>query len=401
MKALVLSGGGGKGAYQIGAWKAFKKLGIKFDIITGTSVGALNGALMAQNSYYKALHLWKKIGFNTIFNENITTDIDSKEGKLEIIKMYSKNIILNQGMNVEKLEKLAHKILKPKKIINSKINFGFVTFNLSTFKPKLINVKKINSDQLIDYLIASATCFPAFKMKYINGEKYLDGSYYDTRPINLAIEMGATEIISVSLKSIGIYQRIKNTNIPIKYIEPSKKLKNLLIFDKKNNYKNICYGYNDTMKSFGKLEGETFSFKINELLYNYNKYINNLDKNMKFFLKKKNIDFNKIQSKDYINNCIEYLGNIFEIPDYKIYDMTTFNYYLKLKLEKYSNELINSSKMIDKTLNVFDKKFLIKRIYFAIENKKIKDINTASILFLKETISALYLYTIGNNRYDK
>ena len=41
MKALVLSGGGSKGAYQIGAWKALKKLHIKFDIVTGTSVAEL------------------------------------------------------------------------------------------------------------------------------------------------------------------------------------------------------------------------------------------------------------------------------------------------------------------------------------------------------------------------
>ena len=48
-RALVLSGGGGRGSYQIGVWKALRDLGIKFDIITGTSVGALNGALMVQD----------------------------------------------------------------------------------------------------------------------------------------------------------------------------------------------------------------------------------------------------------------------------------------------------------------------------------------------------------------
>ena len=46
MLAVVLSGGGAKGAYQIGVWRALRKLNIKYDIITGTSVGALNGAMM-------------------------------------------------------------------------------------------------------------------------------------------------------------------------------------------------------------------------------------------------------------------------------------------------------------------------------------------------------------------
>ena len=50
MKAIVLSGGGSKGSYQIGAWKALRKLKINYDIVTGTSVGALNGALMVQKN---------------------------------------------------------------------------------------------------------------------------------------------------------------------------------------------------------------------------------------------------------------------------------------------------------------------------------------------------------------
>ena len=39
-RAIVLSGGGSKGAYQIGVWKALKKMHIDYDIVTGTSVGA-------------------------------------------------------------------------------------------------------------------------------------------------------------------------------------------------------------------------------------------------------------------------------------------------------------------------------------------------------------------------
>ena len=60
MKAFVLSGGGSKGSYQIGVWKALRKMHIKFDIVTGTSVGALNGALITQNTYHKAVKIWKR-----------------------------------------------------------------------------------------------------------------------------------------------------------------------------------------------------------------------------------------------------------------------------------------------------------------------------------------------------
>ena len=51
---LVLEGGGAKGAYQIGAWKALKEAGIRIKGIAGTSVGALNGALIAMDDFEKA-----------------------------------------------------------------------------------------------------------------------------------------------------------------------------------------------------------------------------------------------------------------------------------------------------------------------------------------------------------
>ena len=47
--ALVLSGGGARGAYEAGVWQALTELGIKIDIITGTSVGAINAAMVAQD----------------------------------------------------------------------------------------------------------------------------------------------------------------------------------------------------------------------------------------------------------------------------------------------------------------------------------------------------------------
>lgn len=50
-RALVLAGGGAKGSYQVGVWKALAELGWKPDIITGTSVGCLNGALFVLDGY--------------------------------------------------------------------------------------------------------------------------------------------------------------------------------------------------------------------------------------------------------------------------------------------------------------------------------------------------------------
>jgi predicted acylesterase/phospholipase RssA len=60
--ALVLCGGGGKGAYQIGCWKALREAGIaQFALISGVSVGALNAALIGMNDFELAKKLWSEL----------------------------------------------------------------------------------------------------------------------------------------------------------------------------------------------------------------------------------------------------------------------------------------------------------------------------------------------------
>ncbi|MEI3356614.1 MAG: patatin-like phospholipase family protein [Clostridia bacterium] len=66
---LVLSGGGSKGAYQIGVYRALRKLGKRPEIVTGTSIGAVNGLLIVQGDLYKAAKLWKNMSFSTVYDE--------------------------------------------------------------------------------------------------------------------------------------------------------------------------------------------------------------------------------------------------------------------------------------------------------------------------------------------
>ena len=61
MFGLVLEGGGAKGAYQIGAWKALKELGIDIKGVAGTSVDALNGAMIVQDDFEKAYEVWHDV----------------------------------------------------------------------------------------------------------------------------------------------------------------------------------------------------------------------------------------------------------------------------------------------------------------------------------------------------
>jgi len=64
--ALVLGGGGARGSYQVGVWKAIRELGIQPDIITGTSVGALNGAAILQGDYELVEQMWKELEIKNV-----------------------------------------------------------------------------------------------------------------------------------------------------------------------------------------------------------------------------------------------------------------------------------------------------------------------------------------------
>ena len=158
MNGLVLSGGGGKGAYQIGVWKALRKMHYKIDIVTGTSVGCLNALLITQNSKFLAPFIWSRIDFREIFQDDVKKEQTTKE----MLEMYGKNIIKNKGMSTDNLQKKLDMVVNYHKFYNSKTNFGLVAVNLSNLKPIVLTKKDIPRDKLKDYVMASATCFPAF-----------------------------------------------------------------------------------------------------------------------------------------------------------------------------------------------------------------------------------------------
>jgi len=187
-RALVLSGGGSKGAYEVGVMLALKKLNIEYQIVTGTSVGALNGLFAVQKDIYQAYNLWKSIGFSTIYNEDLFKKVGGNS--FEIYKKYAKTIVKDGGIEVSGLESNLNRLFSPSKFYGSKIEYGLVTYNLTKKKPVYLTKKDLPQEKIKDYVIASATCFPAFKPKEIDGDLYIDGGYHDNLPINLALELG-------------------------------------------------------------------------------------------------------------------------------------------------------------------------------------------------------------------
>ena len=380
MKAIVLSGGGSKGSYQIGVWRALRKLHIRYDIVTGTSVGALNGALMVQNKFHKAIKLWSKINMEFLFGDEATNSTKIKD----VLNMYRINFFKNGGMDVKILEDVIDKYIDKDTFYNSKIDFGLVAVNLSGKKAVQMKKKDIPKDKLTDYLMASASCYPAFQKKDIDGNKFIDGGIFDNMPINLAIDLGADSIIAVDLCAPGVKARPKK-HVDTITIKPNNKLTNFLNFYEEGSIRNIKFGYNDTMKVFGKYKGYKYTFKkknIDEAISEYHKlFIHNLNQILNSEKLIKLIDVNLIDTEKLIIKTAEEIGLLLEFDETKIYKFRKFN---KKLLKEFKKNKVNSKKIST-----------IKELYEMMLKKDYKLLRTTGILHPKEFIEALYLYTIS------
>ena len=265
MYGLVLGGGGAKGAYQIGVWKAINELEIEVGYVCGTSVGALNGAFFAQKQYDIAYKMWSEMGMDNIFNADQETvdelDKIAHEGvfatTFHFLKNTSKKIRDAKGLDIAPLRGMIAEYLDEDTIRNSNIGFGLVTLSINDRKALRLNVEDIKEGELKYYLLGSAM-IPGFTQDETFDKKFVDGGLYDNYPIKMAYEKGYRKIIGVNLFTSKIKSKYKDAEVI--GIGPSKSLGNILYFNKENAIENIQLGYLDAMKAFGELEGEEFFF---------------------------------------------------------------------------------------------------------------------------------------------
>lgn len=239
--ALVLSGGGSRGAYQIGVWQALTELGIPIDIVTGSSVGAVNGAAIAQNLLEPARSMWESLDTETVFHFS------------EIRK--------NGGGNYDEFKKLLAAKLDEAEIRSSDVELGLVTVEFPSMEPCHLWKEDIPQGELLDYILASASCFPAVRGYQIGGETYIDGGYGDNLPVEMALERGAKRIIAVNLETPGIVRKKALARAEeVVFIEADWNLGNWLKFDAGNTKRIMRLGYLEAMKAFGVFDGHLYTF---------------------------------------------------------------------------------------------------------------------------------------------
>lgn len=332
-RALVLCGGGSLGSYEVGVWKYFKEKDINFDIVCGTSIGSLIGALYAQGDYDKCVALWEKITVDDVMVNGINIGKDPFKNMTPAKAFaFAKTYFKNSGADTSPFKKLLSEAIDPKKIKESSIPLGLVT----TCYPSMKQVNKISTnlkeEEILPYLIASSACWPIFPITKIGKSRYVDGGFCDNLPIDLAIEMGATRIVAVKLKSYPpVPQHKELMELPfVKTIEASHDLGGIMDFEHDTLMRNMQLGYLDAKKAYGDVLGFKYAFSNIDTLAGFaNDFVReaikddlNLWKSLKKELLAKGYDCKT--SEEILIATLEIIGTTLGVSPYEEYTIETF-----------------------------------------------------------------------------
>ncbi|RCJ14712.1 hypothetical protein A6S26_11160 [Nostoc sp. ATCC 43529] len=198
---LVLVGGGAKGAYQAGAVKFIAELGLQPNIIAGTSIGALNGAVLScYGSFYNAAislyQLWDDLARANILRWNKDPHPFFDPEPIEQM--------LREAVNAEKLRRGIELWVTV-----------FPSVNIPGLKSSLlINVARVfcgvnaewfcvrdfpDDETIYKSLLASAAIPLAFPCQNINGQSYVDGGLKDNIPVGALVQRGCKKVIVIHL----------------------------------------------------------------------------------------------------------------------------------------------------------------------------------------------------------
>lgn len=268
---IVLEGGGAKGAYQVGAWRALREAGVRIKGAAGTSVGALNGALICMDDFQKAEQIWENIRYSRVMD--VDDEMMERLKKFSLRKISSitslnvgalisefKRILKDGGFDVAPLKELIGDIVDEEKIRTSDRELFVVTYSLSDRQPLIANVKEAPEGTIADMLMASAYLI-GFRQEKLGGKYYMDGGGINNVPVDVLIDKGYKDIIVLRIYGLGIDTE-KKLEVPedvnLYHVAPRQDLGGILEFDRRRARRNMLLGYFDGKRMLYGLAGRVY-----------------------------------------------------------------------------------------------------------------------------------------------
>jgi NTE family protein len=192
-RALVLSGGGARGALQVGAVRALYETGYAPDILAGTSIGAANSAFLAANGFNQSgIDRLQSIWEATVDKDLLPTDL-----WWQIMRALLKR---NKGVSLDKIRDLAvANGLTPDLRFGdlADIELYLVASDLDANGPIVFG--RDPDETVLDCMLASMALPPWIAPVQRDGHILIDGGAVSHLPIEAALQQGATEIIALDL----------------------------------------------------------------------------------------------------------------------------------------------------------------------------------------------------------
>ena len=236
---LVLAGGGGKGAYELGVWKYLAEIGLtkKISVISGSSVGALNAILLTLCDFDTAVDIWTTQLESNILDFKSPTKrsgaIFSREGLYRIMEQ----------LDFSRLPTLKKQLYA-------------TCLNTDTHKTESFCLNNYDKETAEQILCATSAIPIVFQGEKIFGNHYIDGGWGDEVPIGPLVEEGCTDAIVVNLKR-SYHVDYSGLGINTIVIHPTVNLGDnwfgVLDFSSKGAERRMKLGYDDCRKRFAPL----------------------------------------------------------------------------------------------------------------------------------------------------
>jgi NTE family protein len=198
-RALILAGGGARGAFQAGVLKFLKEADWQPDLICGTSVGAINAVALGSGlDPAEIAKLWMQFDRQKIY----------RIAPAGLLRSFFKRDRFRPPLDTAPLKRLLTKYLNPTALKASKAEIIITAINMQTSQLEYFTKAQIT----IEHLMASSAIPLLFPWQYIDHMPYWDGGFMANAPIWPALKAGAAQIITVLLSPVGCFpQKLPQT----------------------------------------------------------------------------------------------------------------------------------------------------------------------------------------------
>ena len=230
--------------------------------MVGTSVGAMNGAMVACGQYEGAVALWENMSIEKGFSLPEPLRVPDRLFSLKNADILIREMWRNGGLDISPIRKELEALVDEDALRASPVEFGLVTFELSRRQPRHLFRDQIPRGRLMDYIMASSA-YPGLKQPEIYGHKYLDGGVIDNVPVKMMMRRHPDNIIVVNIGDVGLPKGL-DPKMNLVYIKPIDSLGTAFEFRPETARTKMDMGWYDTMKAFGRFSGEWMYFPNEE-----------------------------------------------------------------------------------------------------------------------------------------